>query len=78
MQCQGHDSNNISNLTAPGNRTRGPSRSCRIFVDMDDLATKPSSLDDGLVARLAISTLINAETKCHCSSEWTGALFLKG
>ena len=55
-QHQGHDSINISNLTAPGNRTCGPSGSCSMFVEMANLATIPSSRDDGLVARLAIST----------------------
>ena len=30
--------------------------SCSMFVDMANLATKPSSRDDGLVAILAIST----------------------
>ena len=54
MQCQGHDSINISNLTAPRNRTLWPSGLCRMFVGMVSLATKPSSRDDDLVARLAI------------------------
>ena len=31
------------------------SGSCSMFVEMSNLATKPSSLDDGLVARFAIS-----------------------
>ena len=34
MQRQRHDSTNISKPTAPGNRTRGPSGSCSMFVKM--------------------------------------------
>ena len=30
--------------------------SCIMFVEMDNLDTKPASCDDGLVARLSIST----------------------
>ena len=41
------------------------SGSCSMFVDMDNLATKTSSRDDGLVARLAISTEINPEFSNH-------------
>ena len=29
---------------------------CSIFVEMANISTKPSSRDDGIVARLAIST----------------------
>ena len=56
MQRHGYDSVNTSNLTDPGNRTRGPSGLCSMFVEIDNLATKQSSRDDGLVDRLAIST----------------------
>ena len=34
---------------------RRPSGLCSMFFDMEYLANKPSSCDDGLVARLAIS-----------------------
>ena len=33
--------------------------SCSMFVEMDNLATKPPSRYDGLVARLAISTYVS-------------------
>ena len=55
-QHQGHDSTKILNLTAPGNQTRGTSDPCSMFVDMANIATKPSSRDDVFVVRLAIST----------------------
>ena len=40
------------------------SGSCSMFVEMDNLATKTSSRDDGLVARLAISTLATTPLIC--------------
>ena len=55
MQRQDYDSINNSNLTAPGNQTRGPSGLCSMFVEMNNKATKPSSCDGCLVARLSIS-----------------------
>ena len=41
LQQQSHDSTNISNQTAPGNRTLGPSCLCSMFDKMTNLATKP-------------------------------------
>ena len=58
MQQQCHDLTNISNRTAPGNRTLGPSGSCSMFDKMTNLATKPLSRDDGLVAILVILSYI--------------------
>ena len=55
MQRQCHDSINISNLTVPSIEP-GASRLYSIVVEMSNIATKPSSCDDGLVSRLAISS----------------------
>ena len=54
-QRQVHDSINISTLQLPESN-RGSSGLCSRFVEMDNLSTKPSSGNDGLVDRLAIST----------------------
>ena len=41
-----------------------------MFFDMDNLATKPSSRDDVLVARLAISTGFSIKC-CNCENVLT-------
>ena len=41
MQRKCHDLNNISNLKVPRIKS-GASVSCHMFVDMDNLGTKPS------------------------------------
>ena len=60
---------NVSVLTQSTSQTeqcpalnRGPPGSYRTFINMANLATKPSSRDDGLVARLAILTVLVEST----------------
>ena len=63
MQRKCHGLINNSNLTVTRIKY-GASDSCHMFVGMYNLSTKPSSLDDGLVARLAISTTL-LQNECY-------------